>query len=109
MVGGVIACLHTLNPATGFIPCVSHDQEMRAHGRATRTTIGATAMEESSNCGCEIQYSGKPSDKAKSANPMDLLRNSNSEIYSILGDKVRLNSLLQEYPVNILVFLRSFG
>ena len=106
---GALTLLYILKPIAGFVPYVSKNG-LSTHRVQDNELLGRmNAMEASSNCGCEIQFSGKPSDRAKSSNPREIVRNSLSEIYSITGEKIRLDDLLEEHPVNIVVFLRSFG
>ena len=73
------------------------------------------------DCGCAIEdVSGKPSAKALTLNPYNIMTSSKSKIFELSGEETSLSQILPQKsksifetkmktPISIVVFLRSFG
>lgn len=86
-----------------------------------RPTMKLLASTTNEDCGCAIEnVSGKPTAKAITLNPYDILTTSQSKIFELSGKETSLSQILPQKsksmfetkmktPISIVVFLRSFG
>jgi hypothetical protein len=79
-------------------------------GSATVCQMSNTAA-QTEDCGCaDVMFAGDPSDRAKSIDARQALRN--TKIYRVSGEPVLMDDLLGEPETNgvsIVVFMRSLG
>ena len=98
---------------SGFIctPQNQYSRNVRIQKSISLSLAGSVQGEVEQDCGCnEVKkFSGTPSERALKMNPRKVLSETTSAIYSIDGEEIKFNNLLTAYPINIVVFLRSFG
>mmetsp|Transcript_25625 Transcript_25625/g.38298 ORF Transcript_25625/g.38298 Transcript_25625/m.38298 type:complete len:112 (+) Transcript_25625:107-442(+) len=69
---------------------------------------------DADDCGCaepslDTVYGGKPSNRAREMNPRQALADAKSDFFRVTGERVNMDSVLNDDGVEIVVFLRSFG